>query len=64
VVRTFASLLGEDDAMATLQRTLNEEAETDKKLTRLAESIINVEATEAENGEKPKRRTKKSGGRG
>src|SRR5256885_14211818 len=31
VVRTFASLLGEDDAMQTLQRTLNEEAETDKK---------------------------------
>ena len=56
VVRTFASLLGEDDAMQTLQRTLNEEAETDKKLTKLAESVINVEASEAEeNGEKPKR---------
>jgi ferritin-like metal-binding protein YciE len=60
VVRTFASLLGEDDAMETLQRTLNEEAETDKKLTGLAESIINVEASEAENGEKPKKRAKKS----
>ena len=59
VVRTFASLLGEDDAMETLQRTLNEEAETDKKLTKLAESIINVEASEAENGEKPKRNAKK-----
>src|SRR6476469_7772817 len=58
VVRTFASLLGEDGAMQTLQRTLNEEAETDKKLTRLAESIINVEASEAENGEKPKSRAK------
>jgi ferritin-like metal-binding protein YciE len=63
VVRTFASLLGEDDAMATLQRTLNEEAEADKKLTKLAESIINVEASEAENGDKPKRAAKKSGGR-
>jgi ferritin-like metal-binding protein YciE len=60
VVRTFASLLGEDDAMQKLQRTLNEEAETDKKLTKLAESIINVEATAAENGEKPKRRKKSS----
>ena len=60
VVRTFASLLGEDDAMETLQRTLNEEAETDKKLTGLAESIINVEASEAENGEKPKKSAKKS----
>jgi len=59
VVRTFASLLGEEDAMGLLQRTLNEEAEADKKLTRLAESIINVEASEAENGEKPKRKAKK-----
>ena len=63
VVRTFASLLGEEDAMGLLQRTLNEEAEADKKLTKLAESIINVEASEAENGEKPKRKAKKSGGR-
>jgi ferritin-like metal-binding protein YciE len=56
VVRTFASLLGENAAVATLQRTLNEEAEADKKLTALAESVINVEASEAqENGaSKPK----------
>lgn len=60
VVRTFASLLGEEDAMQTLQRTLNEEGETDKKLTRLAESIINVEASEAEDDEKPKPKAKKS----
>jgi ferritin-like metal-binding protein YciE len=60
VVRTFASLLGEEDAMESLQRTLNEEGETDKKLTGLAESIINVEASEAEEDEKPKRRAKKS----
>ncbi len=63
VVRTFASLLGEEDAVGLLQRTLNEEAEADKKLTKLAESVINVEASEAENGEKPKRKAKKSGGR-
>ncbi|MEY2559788.1 MAG: hypothetical protein QOG51_203 [Verrucomicrobiota bacterium] len=63
VVRTFASLLGENSAMDLLQRTLNEEAETDKKLTGLAESIINVEAGEAEEDEKPKRGAKKSGGR-
>lgn len=63
VVRTFASLLGEDNAVAALQRTLNEEAEADKKLTGLAESIINVEASGAEengaskrNGKKPTRR--------
>jgi len=63
VVRTFASLLGDDNAASILQRTLNEEAETDKKLTGLAESIINVEASEAEDGEKPKRGAKKSGRR-
>ena len=60
VVRTFASLLGDDNAASILQRTLNEEGETDKKLTSLAESIINVEANEAENGEKTKRGAKKS----
>jgi ferritin-like metal-binding protein YciE len=63
VVRTFAALLGKEEAMATLQRTLNEEAEADKKLTRLAESIINVEASEAEDEEKPKSKAKKSGKR-
>ncbi|HEV2803579.1 MAG TPA: ferritin-like domain-containing protein [Chthoniobacterales bacterium] len=63
VVRTFASLLGEDEAQDLLQRTLNEEGETDKKLTALAETVINVEASEAEEDEKPKRKAKKSGGR-
>ena len=42
-VRTYAKLLGQEDAAATLQETLNEEKETDSKLTGLAESI-NVEA--------------------
>ncbi|HEY2139671.1 MAG TPA: ferritin-like domain-containing protein [Chthoniobacterales bacterium] len=60
VVRTFASLLGEEDAMQSLQRTLNEEGETDKKLTQIAESVINIEASEAEEAEKPKRGAKKS----
>jgi ferritin-like metal-binding protein YciE len=64
VVRTFASLLGEDEAQDLLQRTLNEEGEADKKLTALAETVINVEASEAEEDEKPKRKAKKSGGRG
>jgi len=59
VARTFASLLGEEDAMESLQRTLNEEGETDKKLTQIAESVINIEASEAEEDEKPKSKTKK-----
>jgi ferritin-like metal-binding protein YciE len=43
-VRSYAQLLGEDQAVKLLQQTLNEEGETDKLLTRLAESSINVEA--------------------
>ena len=43
-VRTWAEMLGEDDAAELLQQTLDEEGETDKRLTELAEEIINVEA--------------------
>jgi ferritin-like metal-binding protein YciE len=45
-VRTYATLLGEQDAVGLLEETLNEEKETDSKLTELAENI-NVEAMEA-----------------
>jgi ferritin-like metal-binding protein YciE len=44
-VRTFAEMLGEDDAARLLQQTLDEEGETDERLTELAEGIINIEAT-------------------
>jgi ferritin-like metal-binding protein YciE len=60
VVRTFASLLGENSAVAALQRTLNEEGEADKKLTKLAESIINVDASKAEKNGAPKSKPKKA----
>jgi ferritin-like metal-binding protein YciE len=43
-VRTFAQTLGETEAAGLLQQTLDEEAETDKKLTSLAEGAINAEA--------------------
>ncbi len=46
-VRTFAKLLGYEDAVALLQETLDEEGEADKKLTELAETVINVDASEA-----------------
>jgi ferritin-like metal-binding protein YciE len=46
-VRTFAQMLGETDAARLLQQTLDEEGETDKKLTRLAERKINPEAARA-----------------
>lgn len=45
-VRTYAKLLGDDKAAKLLQTTLDEEGETDKKLTQLAESSINIEATD------------------
>ena len=43
-VRTYAQLLGERDAVSLLQQTLDEEAQTDTKLTSLAEQVINLEA--------------------
>ena len=43
-VRTYAKLLGDEQAARLLQQTLDEEGATDKKLTQLAESSINVEA--------------------
>jgi ferritin-like metal-binding protein YciE len=51
-VRTYARLLGEDEVAELLQQNLDEEGETDKKLTGLAENI-NVQANdeEAEEGE-------------
>jgi len=45
-VRTYANLLGEDKAAKLLQQTLDEEGKTDKLLTGLAESSINVEAAQ------------------
>ncbi len=42
--RTFASRLGYNDAARLLQQTLDEEKQTDEKLTRLAESGINQQA--------------------
>ena len=44
--RTYAQLLGLKEVASSLQQTLNEEKETDQKLTELAESI-NVEAKAA-----------------
>jgi ferritin-like metal-binding protein YciE len=44
-VRTWADLLGENEASSLLDKTLEEEKETDEKLTQLAEEI-NVEAKE------------------
>ena len=42
--RTYARLLGLEDDAKLLQKTLDEEGDTDHKLTDLAESVINIEA--------------------
>jgi len=42
--RTFADILGLTEAASLLERTLQEEKEADRKLTQLAESMINDEA--------------------
>ncbi len=49
--RTWARLLRYDAHEELLQRTLEEEQQTDLDLTALAESIINVEAEEAQGDE-------------
>ena len=43
-VRTYARQLGLDDQADLLQQTLDEEGETDKLLTSIAESSVNVDA--------------------
>jgi ferritin-like metal-binding protein YciE len=44
--RALAETLGETEAARLLQQTLDEEGETDKLLTRLAEQTVNVQASE------------------
>ena len=41
VARTFAAILGEDEAEDLLQETLDEEGAADEKLTEIAEGIVN-----------------------
>jgi len=45
--RTFAQRLGHDDIVELLQATLDEEGNADKKLTEIAESVVNDEAETA-----------------
>lgn len=50
-LRTYAQMLGEHDAAALLEETLQEEKAADEKLTALAEAGINDAAAEGEDGE-------------
>jgi ferritin-like metal-binding protein YciE len=45
-LRSYARLLGDEESARLLQQTLDEEGQTDKLLTELAESSINVEAAQ------------------
>jgi ferritin-like metal-binding protein YciE len=45
--RTHADMMGHDKIARLLQQTLDEEGETDKKLTAIAERVINPEAMHA-----------------
>ena len=50
-VKAWAELLGQEEITALLEETLEEEEATDKKLSELAESMINVEAAMGDSGE-------------
>jgi len=52
-VCTYAEMLGHDEVHELLGQTLEEEEETDQKLTALAESVINIDAETSE--KKPSR---------
>ncbi len=43
-VRTYAEMLGHNEHANLLQQTLDEEGQTDERLTRLAERVINIDA--------------------
>jgi len=61
--RTHAQLLGNDEAVQLLEETLEEEKETDQKLTELAESSVNEEAAgETRQTQRPAARASQSAG--
>lgn len=65
-VREFAQLLGEEDHVSLLEQTLEEEKQTDEKLTQLAQQINSeAESTEAEgeSGEEEETQTRAKKGK-
>jgi ferritin-like metal-binding protein YciE len=55
--RTYAQLLGDKTGARLLDTTLKEEGETDKKLTKLAKSAINLDAIYTRVGKKNRHRS-------
>ena len=64
-MRTWANVLGKDDVASLLEETLEEEKQTDEKLTQIAESFVNQAAAEGSNEEEDEEapRRMKSGSR-
>ena len=58
-VSTYANLLGEDEAVSLLRQTLEEEKETDQKLTELAGSI-NLEAVDSSESQENRNQPRKT----
>jgi ferritin-like metal-binding protein YciE len=54
-LRVWANLMGHQDAASLLEETLNEEKDTDHKLTEIAESFVNREAADTEDEEDEER---------
>src|SRR5437667_6526948 len=59
-VRTWANLLGKSEVASLLEETLEEEKETDQRLTSIAENMVNPEAARGKREEEEE----ESGGRG
>jgi Domain of unknown function (DUF892) len=49
-MRTWATVLGNNDVAALLEETLEEEKEADMRLTGIAESYVNAEAARGDGG--------------
>ena len=47
-LQSWARILGEDEAADLLEETLDEERDTDERLTEIAESAINLDENEEE----------------
>jgi ferritin-like metal-binding protein YciE len=58
-VRSYAEILGEQSAVSILEKTLEEEKDTDEQLTELAEAInVQAAAPDAEQGRSTKQKSK------
>ena len=55
-LRVWANLLGHEDAASLFEETLEEEKETDQKLTSIAESFVNQAAADTEDDEEEEAR--------